>query len=191
MRDAVALLDAVLLQHVGEAADVPVELVVGNLAVVIGIVALPDDRRLVAALLQVPVDAIVGNVELPVLEPFDRDLAGERGVLDLLVGLEPVDALAVLAPELVRVPDAVGVPFEVSLVVDQRVLLPSRLDAMNVDLRHAIPLHDDLHRLEATGAARPVRFRAHYYHSGCGSNIRRSQPAPPQRRHAPTLGICC
>ena len=56
--DAVALLDAVLLQHIGEAADMPVELVIGDLAVVVGIVAFPDDRRLVAALLQMPVDAV-------------------------------------------------------------------------------------------------------------------------------------
>ena len=77
-RDAIALPDAVLLQHVGEAADVLVELAVGDLPIVIGIVALPDDRRLVAPLLQVPVDAVVGDVEHAVLEPFDRDLAGKE-----------------------------------------------------------------------------------------------------------------
>jgi hypothetical protein len=59
----------------------------------------------------VPVDAIVGNVGLAVLEPLDRTLAGEGGVLDLGVGLEPVDPLAVLAPELVGVLDAFLVPF--------------------------------------------------------------------------------
>jgi hypothetical protein len=81
-----------------------VQLAIGDLLVVVGVVAFPDDGGLVAALLQVPVDAIVGDVGDAVLEPLDRDLALEVGVLDLGVGLEPVDALAVLGPELFRDP---------------------------------------------------------------------------------------
>jgi hypothetical protein len=72
--DAVALLDAVLLQHIGEAADMLVQFVVGDLLVVIRVVAFPDDGDLVAALLQVPVDAVVGDVEDAVLVPLDRTL---------------------------------------------------------------------------------------------------------------------
>ena len=141
--DAVAFLDAVLLHHIGEPADMLVQLVVGDLLVVVGVVAFPDDGDLVAALLQMPVDAIVGDIGQPVLEPFDRDLALERGVLDLGVGLEPVDALAVLAPELVRVLDALGVPFEIGVVVDQRALLPRRLNLVNVHFRHFLALPPD------------------------------------------------
>src|SRR5262249_15809412 len=136
-RDPIAFLDAVLLQHVREAADMRVELVVGDLAIVVGVVALPDDRSLVAALLQMPVNAVRRNVELTVLEPFNRRLAFEGGVLDLLVGLDPVQALTVLAPEPFRVLDAVGIPFEISIVVDQCVLLPRRLDAMKLDIGHS------------------------------------------------------
>ena len=91
--DAVALLDAVLLQNIGEAADMLMEFVVGDLLVVIGIVAFPDDGHLVAALLQMPVDAIVGDVEDAVLVPLDRDIGIFVGrVLDLRGRLEPVDA---------------------------------------------------------------------------------------------------
>ena len=78
------LLDAVLLQHIGEAADMRIELPVGDLAVVIRVVAFPDDGDLIAALLQMPVDAIVGDVELAVLEPLDRDLAVKDVFLTLV-----------------------------------------------------------------------------------------------------------
>jgi hypothetical protein len=137
--DAVTLPDAVRLQHVCKPADALVELVIGDLLVVVGIVAFPDDRRLVAALLQMPVDAVVGDVRLAVLEPLDRDLAGEGRVLDLGVGLEPVDPLAVLAPELLGVLDRVAIPLFVGFPVDQRILLPGWLNAVNLHVGHGHP----------------------------------------------------
>ena len=71
-----------------------------------GIVAFPDDRDLVAAGREVPVDAVVGDVGGAVLEPADRDLARSEGrVLDPRIGLEPVDALALLPPERLGVGD--------------------------------------------------------------------------------------
>src|SRR5262245_21396714 len=97
--NAVTLLDPVLLQQIGEPADVAVKLVVGDFPVIVGVIALPDYGSLVAAFLQVPVNAVVGDVGKSILEPFDRDLAGKGSVLDLGIGLEPVDPLAVLAPE--------------------------------------------------------------------------------------------
>ena len=117
--DAVALLDAVGLEHVGELAHPLVQLAVGDLLVVGGVVALPDDGDLVAARLQVPVDAVGRHVERAVLVPLDRDVVGRvGGVLDLGVGLDPVDALAHLAPEPVRVLDRALVHREILLVVD-------------------------------------------------------------------------
>jgi hypothetical protein len=44
----------------------------------------------------------------------------KAGVLDLGIGLEPVDPLAVLAPELLRILDALLVPFLVCFIIDQR-----------------------------------------------------------------------
>ena len=82
--DAVALLDVAVAQHVGEAADLVVQLPIGDLLRLVRVVAFPDDRDLVAALGEMAVDAVVGDVERAVLEPFDRDVAGiEGGVLDL------------------------------------------------------------------------------------------------------------
>src|SRR5258708_5974337 len=52
-----------------------------------------------------PVDAIPGDIEDAVLEPFDRNVAGsERRVLDLGEGLHPVDALGLFRPETIAVP---------------------------------------------------------------------------------------
>ena len=82
--DAVALLDVPGAQDVGHLADFVVQLAVGDVLGLRGIVALPDDRGLVAALVEMPVDAVPGDVEDAVLEPFDRDVAGREGdVLDL------------------------------------------------------------------------------------------------------------
>ena len=64
------------------------QLAIGDVLRLRRIVAFPDDRGLVAALVQMPVDAVLGDIEDAILEPFDRDVAGrEAGVLDLGEGL--------------------------------------------------------------------------------------------------------
>ena len=69
-RDAVALLDAELGQHVREALDLVGELGVGDLAAVARL-ALPQQRDAVAvACVDVPVEAVVGDVQLAVGEPL-------------------------------------------------------------------------------------------------------------------------
>ena len=72
--DAVALLDAVALQNVGEMSDMVGKLGIGDVLRFRRIVALPDDRGLFGALGQMAVDAIVRDVGHSVLEPFDRDV---------------------------------------------------------------------------------------------------------------------
>src|SRR5262249_29177256 len=110
--DAVAVLDAARLQHIGKAAYFGVQLLVGKLFVVLRIVALPQDGRLVTALGKMAVDAVVADVQRAVLEPFDRHVAGiVGGVLDLAERLDPVDALGLLAPETVRILDRACVHF--------------------------------------------------------------------------------
>ena len=92
--DAVALLDVAGAQDVGHLADFVVQLAVGDVLRLRGVVAFPDDRGLVAALLEMAVDAVPGDVEDAVLEPFDRDVAGrKRGILDLVERLDPAHAL--------------------------------------------------------------------------------------------------
>src|SRR5690606_16177436 len=103
----VTLLRAHGLENVGETANLLVELAVGYVLVVGGIVAFPDDGSLVGAPGQMAVDTVGAGVEGAVLEPFDRDVCLiERGVLDPGEGLDPVDALAVLGPKAVGILDA-------------------------------------------------------------------------------------
>jgi hypothetical protein len=53
--------------------------------VVVGIVPFPDDRGLVAALLEVPVHAVVGGIGDAVLEPLDADIGTAKEVFFTLV----------------------------------------------------------------------------------------------------------
>jgi hypothetical protein len=103
--DPVALLDAAGLEHVAELADLCVELAIGDLLIDVGIVALPDQGHLVAAGVQVAVQAVVGHVELAAGEPFDvQVLRVEAPVGDLVPFLEPAYiVLCLLGPEAVGV----------------------------------------------------------------------------------------
>ena len=97
----VALGDTELFQNIGHPADMPMQLGIGDvLGGLVRIVGLEDDRSLIAAGLQMPVDTVGRDVERAILEPLDVDLAGlKRAVLDLGEGFDPVDALAMFAPE--------------------------------------------------------------------------------------------
>ena len=126
-----------------------------------GIVAFPDDRGLVGALGQMAVDAVVGDVQRAVLEPFDRDVARrERGVLDLVERLDPVDALGLLGPEAVRVGDRALVHLLVLGLVDEGALLPLGGNLVDLVVGHRL-LH-----------AQP-RFRARPRDLACRGIMRR------------------
>jgi hypothetical protein len=63
-RHAVAFFNPVLFQHVGKLAHLLVQLAVGEAQVAgLGVVGLEDDGELVGPLLQVPVEAVLGEVE--------------------------------------------------------------------------------------------------------------------------------
>ena len=70
MRDAIAALDAERLQHVGELADLPIQVEVGQRAPIARL-AFPDDRRLVPPRpADVAVDAVDAGVERAADEPL-------------------------------------------------------------------------------------------------------------------------
>ena len=81
-RHAVALLDAERFQDVGELADFRVQFRVGDALDFFLRFALPDDGGLVAARLEMAVEAVDRDVELAVLEP---------GVLDFPRGGVPIE----------------------------------------------------------------------------------------------------
>ncbi len=70
-RYPVALLDAPTFQDVGKFRNPFMQVPIGNLRILPRFVPLPDDRRLVGPGLQMPIDAIVADVGLRTLEPFD------------------------------------------------------------------------------------------------------------------------
>ncbi len=100
-RDAIAFLDAAILENVGELADLFVQFTVGDLAVFVRVVAFPDDGDLVAAGLEVAVEAVVGDVEGAALEPIDMQvILVERPVECGVPFLEPGQVFfGLLAPE--------------------------------------------------------------------------------------------
>ncbi len=97
-RDPVAGADAERDQRVGGLADLVLELGVGQRAGVVGGLADPVQRHLVAAPgLDVPVDAVVRRVELAADEPLGEGLVVP--VEDPVPLLRPVQATGLLLPE--------------------------------------------------------------------------------------------
>ena len=96
--DPVALLHAVGEQHVGQPADLVLELAVGDVAVLARLVAGPDDGGLVAAVLQVAVHAVEAGVEPPAREPGEVDLL-VVGVEDRVPGVEPGRGASACSPQ--------------------------------------------------------------------------------------------
>ena len=97
----VALADAHLPEHVGEAADLPVQVQVGEHPLVAGL-AFPDDGRLRPGVrLQVAVETVVSDVQLAPQKPL-----GERRVplQHLVPPPEPVQPLRLGGPEALPVP---------------------------------------------------------------------------------------
>src|SRR5690554_5473685 len=102
--DDITLLDALIFQYVGKLTGFFVQFAVGNVAGNRGIIAFENNGGLVCAVFQVTVQAVGRGVQHAVFKPLDGQVVVVVGaVLDLAVGLDPVQALAVLAPEGVRV----------------------------------------------------------------------------------------
>ncbi len=109
-------------QDVGHPADFVMQLAIADVAGLRGVVAFPDDRGLVA---RACADAGRCNyrraLSTPILEPFDRDIAGARvrPVADLVEGLDPVDPLAMLSPESIGIADRALIHLAVFGLVDE------------------------------------------------------------------------
>ncbi len=105
-RHHVAAVHILAAQGVGEFADLLVQFAVGDVAAFGRVIALPNDCDLIAALGQMTVEAVVGDVQGAVGEPLDVDMVIVEGRLfDRGERLDPVETLGLLAPEAVRVDD--------------------------------------------------------------------------------------
>mmetsp|Transcript_27214 Transcript_27214/g.49756 ORF Transcript_27214/g.49756 Transcript_27214/m.49756 type:complete len:380 (-) Transcript_27214:71-1210(-) len=103
--DPVAFAHAHAFEDIGHFTGLRVQFAVADvLCPVLRAVGFPDDRRLLAARLKVPVDTVGGNVQRAVGVPVDRDIPQRVvDIFDLGVGLDPIDPLALLAPERIRI----------------------------------------------------------------------------------------
>ncbi|VTL98130.1 Uncharacterised protein [Pseudomonas aeruginosa] len=134
--DPVALLHPAALQHVGQAADVVVQLAVGDMRGFAGIVAFPDDGDLLAAALQMAVDAVVGDVQLAALEPAGLALS-QIAMVDAVPGLEPVEeGLGLLAPEFLGIFHGLAVQAPVVVIVQVGTLADGLRHRVDADLEH-------------------------------------------------------
>ena len=121
--DPVALLDAERFHRVGKLAHLFIEFAIGDVLMVSGLVSLPDDRGLVAAGREMTVETIGRRVEGAVEIPFDMHIVRSIGnILDLAIGLDPVDPFALFAPEALRIVDRLLVHFQIFVVIDPGVL---------------------------------------------------------------------
>ena len=139
------------------------------------------------------VDAVIGGVQDAVLEPFDRDIARRvGGVLDLAEGLDPVDALGLLGPELVRVGDRGRVHLLVLGVVEEGALLPFRRDVVDFLGHPDPPTQPQIqfcfcrdYAMGARAATRLVLVPLSSRVTGSGSSAKRVAPSGvPGRSHA-------
>jgi hypothetical protein len=118
--DAVTLFDASVFQNASHGVHVLAEFLVGDLQMLVRVIAFPDDRDLVAARCDVAIHTVGRHVERAVLEPFDRDIVRiVAGVLHLGVGLDPVEPLSVFAPEALGVLHRLLVHLQIFVIVDQ------------------------------------------------------------------------
>ncbi len=133
--DYVALPDTQILERVGEALHIAVQVGVGDLALLAFLSAPVVGDTVAVAGLDVAVDAVVGGVDLAVREPLVERRVGV--VEDLLGLLEPMQLLGLLDPP--SLPVAVGLVVD-RRVVQQRVLLEVLGRFELLDVQHLIEL---------------------------------------------------
>src|SRR5262245_43720460 len=96
------------------------QLAIGDFLVDRRIVALPQDRGLIAAAGEMAVDAVVRDVQPAVLEPSDASVVLEIHVLDPVREDDPVETLGLLGPKALRVVDRALVHLTVLRLVGMR-----------------------------------------------------------------------
>ena len=105
-RDPVALFHPASFQRIGKFTNFPVQVFIGDMAGLRRVIPLPDNGSLIAPLRQMPVKTVGRGVQRAIREPFDMHIrALIADIRYLAIGFYPVNALALLGPEAVRVAD--------------------------------------------------------------------------------------
>ena len=118
--DAVAFADPARFHHIGKFADFFMQLAIGDMAAVGGLITFKDDGCLVTALGQMPVKAVGGGVECAVFKPFDAQIISIiRDVFNFAVRLDPVDPFAVFGPETFIIGDRALIHVLIGGIIDK------------------------------------------------------------------------
>ncbi|MOA19605.1 hypothetical protein D3C78_1400000 [compost metagenome] len=124
-------------QDVGETAHVAVQLFIGDVLALGGVVAFPDNGGLVAALGEMSVQAVGREIQRAVFIPFNGDFTRrKRGVFHLLIRLDPVKDFALLAPEGVRIRNRVLILLFILLRINQAMVRNICGNVVFMDLAH-------------------------------------------------------
>src|SRR5690606_35610824 len=111
--------DTFCLQGIGEAADLLVQLLVGNVLVFLRGVAFPDQGCLIAAGCQVAVKAVDACVQRAVLVPLNGNVGIVVAcVFYTAVGLNPIKSLPLGSPKPLGIQQGLGVHGLVLCLVD-------------------------------------------------------------------------
>ena len=130
-RHALAAPGAQCFERIGHAADLFMQIAVGQPALLRRVIAFPDDRHGVAPLGQMPVKAIGRDVERAVGKPFDAEISLiERAVAELRPRLDPVKPRRFRAPERLGLLQRTAIHLGVTLRIDIGALGPFGRDGM-------------------------------------------------------------
>ena len=109
------------------------------------LVGLPDQRDGIAALREMPVEAVGRDVEPAVGEPLDMEiLFAERPVAGDFGALDPVESLRLFQPEAARIGLGAAVKLLISRRIDARALRPFGWDGVEILIDHVALLKGHL-----------------------------------------------
>ena len=97
--DPIPFFNPFLLKHIGEPANIFMQLPVGNGAPkTVGMVGFKNKSSFVADCIQMAVEGILRNIQLAAFKPFDVPVFKSAGV-DLVPALSPVKGAGFMLPE--------------------------------------------------------------------------------------------
>ena len=119
----VTLVQAEFFQNIGHPAHPLVRLAIGDVFFTARVVSFPDNGRLIAALIEVAVNAVVAGVQHAVLVPADVKVGEIQGdILDHGGEPDPVQSFCRVRPELLAVLNGFPVNSLVFLLINKLVL---------------------------------------------------------------------
>ena len=110
----VAFFNPVLFQHIGKTAGLIIKFVKGNNLVTGRVIAFPDNGRFIRMFLEMTVQTVGTEVQLPISEPFNLEIVlVETGIFDLGKRFDPVQLVGLFSPIFIRLRDGFLITLEI------------------------------------------------------------------------------